>query len=646
MIDVAIIKQRLFRLRELMEHQGLDALIVNRGDEHLSEYLPPFKERLAFISGFIGSAGTVVILRNHDLSELGKKQLVIEKEDHLVTVKNSAAIFVDGRYTLQARNQVGADLFDVFQYNKVSLLEWIQTVLDEGVVGIDPKCISYHSFSKLKTDLQNLNISLVNTATNLIDELWTDKGNEEIASVEIFEDKYNGCPSLEKRRQIAKILREKQIDATLISKSESVNWLLNVRGRDIPNLPVVNSFLVLYSSEQVEWYIDPRKVPNSLLSSLQHHIGKIDYYSEDKLAELPRRLGKQGSVLYVDPATTNAWFIKLLEENNVQLVFGDDLCDMPKACKNPIEIAGMKKCHIRDAVAMCRFLAWLDHLTEPLFSQDKHADLDAKHLPALEFIRTHNEATLSEQLLKFRSEQEGFIEPSFDTISALGPNASIIHYNHVNLGNPRPLGLDGMYLVDSGGQYFDGTTDITRTIMVGPNVNNEMKERFTLVLKGVIAMHRIRFPKNTYGVMLDVLARAPLWQVGLNYEHGTGHGVGHCLNVHEGPQAISQRGGQVPLVEGMVTSIEPGYYKDNEYGIRLENLTVIEQARNQNSGANMCAFVPITFVPFDTRLIKKELLTENEKNWLNEYHFKVRELVKEHLSDFEISWLLRATSAI
>lgn len=644
MTDVELIKHRLQKLRSLLGTHEFDALIVNRGDEHLSDYLPPNKERLAYITGFTGSAGTAVILKAQSIKDISSSPISIEKEDLTVLLRNTAALFVDGRYTLQARVQANSEFFDSFQYNIVSMIEWLKAILPaNSVVGIDPMCVSYNSFNELKNELALNNITLKFTPNNFIDGIWQEKANEEFAPVVIFEDKYNGCPSVEKRKQIAKILRDKQLDALFISSSESVNWLLNVRGRDVPNLPVINSFLVIYSSEQIEWYVDQRKIPNDMLSELQHHFGKIDYYPEDKLLDLAKRLGKNHTQLYVDPRTTNAWIIHNLKAQGVEVTFGNDLCELPRGCKNPTEVEGMKKCHLRDAVAMCRFLAWLDHLTEPLINADPN---DEKHSPAYELALTHNEETISNQLFHFRSEQEGFIETSFDTISALGPNASLIHYNHVNLGNPRSLGLDSIYLVDSGGQYCDGTTDITRTVLVGPNPSKEIKERFTLVLKGLIAMHRIRFPKNTYGITLDVLARAPLWQYGLNYEHGTGHGVGHCLNVHEGPQSISQRGGQCPLQEGMVTSVEPGYYKDNEYGIRLENLTVVEKVKNNLNQSNMYAFTPITFVPFDTRLIAKELLTENEKNWLNEYHFKVRDIVKEHLSDFEISWLLKATAAI
>lgn len=644
MMDHSLLSGTLQRIRNLMQQNDLDALIINRCDEHLSEYLAPNAERLAYITGFTGSFGIAVILKEADLVTKLNTNLTIDQDSgSSITLKNSAAIFVDGRYTLQVRNQTDINQFDTFHFFKVKVEDWITAVLGNNAnVGIDPKCVSHEWFSKIKNLLQQANIKLVFTPFNFVDHIWTEKQKEEISPALIFDDKYNGCPSIEKRKLIANLLREKQIDATILSKSESVNWLLNIRGRDVPNLPVVNSFAVVYSSEHIEWYVNPAKVPATELAAFQHHFGNVDYYSEENLEDLTKRLGKNKCSIYVDPHSTNAWLIDSLIQSGASLTFGQDLCDLPKACKNPIEIQGMKRCHLRDAVAMCRFLAWLDHITEPFFTEAETENHSANY----ELAKSYNEASISDQLFKFRQEQDFFIETSFDTISSLGPNASIIHYNHKNLGTPRPLGLDPMYLVDSGGQYMDGTTDITRTILVGPGLTNEMKERFTLVLKGVIAMHRIRFPKNTFGISLDVLARAPLWQVGLNFDHGTGHGVGHCLNVHEGPQSISQRSGQIALREGMVTSIEPGFYKDNEYGIRCENLSVIETVRNSSNQSEMLAFVPITFVPFDIRLIKKELLTENEKMWINDYHFKVREIVKEHLSDFEIGWLLKATATI
>lgn len=631
---------RLQRLRKLMRQHNLDALIVTRCDEHLSEYLPPNSERLAFITGFTGSAGTAVILNDEHIISKLKNKIIKDSNNDEVTLVNPAALFVDGRYTIQARIQTNNNLYDVFHYTKVKLEDWITSILgSHASIGIDLKCISYNRYIQIKEALHNYQIELVCTGNNLIDEIWLDKAPVHPSPALIFEDHLNGCPSIEKRKLIANILKERKLDLTIISSSESVNWLLNIRGRDVPNLPVVNSFAVVYSCGDMEWYVDLKKIPSSKITEFQHHFGNISYLDESKLTDLFSRLAKHKYSVYIDANNTNAWIIENLKKANVPLTFGQDLCEYPKACKNPIELAGMKSCHCKDAVAMCHFLAWLDHLTEKIIDGSIGTG-------SLEIIKNNNEATLSDQLFKFRSERDDFIENSFDTISALGPNAAIIHYNHINLNRPRSLGKDPLYLVDSGGQYKEGTTDITRTVLVGPGLTEEMKERFTLVLKGMIALHLIKFPKGTYGSALDALARAPLWQHGLNYDHGTGHGVGHCLNVHEGPQSISSRSGQTPLVEGMITSIEPGYYKENEYGIRCENLGVVEVIHNSSFPNEMLTMVPITYVPFDIRLIKKEMLTDEEKRWINNYHTKVREIVKDHLSDLEKNWLLKATAAI
>ncbi len=652
-MDNFMFNTKLSKLRSIMSSEGLDALIVNREDEHLSEYLPKSSERLSYISEFTGSAGTAVILQNENKITNQSRILTHNDIGEEVALQNSAALFVDGRYTTQANIQVSHSEWDTFHFQHFKVITWLKKILTpKSKVGIDAKCISHKQFKELKNSLAESKIELVITSYNLIDALKQneialkekDDSPEEINCAYIYEDKYNGCPSIEKRKMIAQKLQELSVDLTIICKSESSNWLLNVRGNDVPNLPIVNGFLVVYASEHVEWYVDPRKIKPADLSNFQHHFGKIDYYPEENFWELLKRLGQSNSKIYLDPNETNAWIIENLIQYGASLTYGEDLCELPKAIKNPIEVAGMKKCHLRDSVAMCKFLAWLDNITEPLFIPKEELESNPNYNLLIEQIKLHNEQTISDQLFKFRAEQEHFVENSFDTISALGPNASVIHYNHKNLGNPRALGTDSIYLVDSGGQYLDGTTDITRTIAVGPNITEEIKTRFTLVLKGLIALHRVHFPKGINGGNLDVLARSPLWQQGLNFDHGTGHGVGHFLNVHEGPQSISPRNHSTPLQPGMITSIEPGYYKENEYGIRCENLSVVETVHKNNS-VTMLNLAPITFVPFDLRLINKDMLTDNERTWLNDYHFKIREIVKDHLNDSEINWLLKATVA-
>ncbi len=630
---------RLDRLRQQLRRADLAALIISHDDEHLSERLPPGRERLAFISGFTGSAGAAVVLA--DEYAIGKlRDKTAETDDGPAALAAPAALFTDGRYTAQARIQTDPKLFDVFHSGRVKISAWLAAVLGPGSnVGVDARCVSYSAFRKTAAELKSRGLNLTPTAANLVDEIWTDRPDPGRLPARIFDDRRNGNPSIEKRTMIARLLKERGADVTVIAGSESVNWLLNVRGRDVPGLPVVNSFAAVYSCEEVEWYVDLRKIPEEKISDFQHHFGHVTYMEESSLKDLFARLAKNKYTVYIDDRSTNAWIISSLIDAGVPVIFGPDLCELPKARKNPAELRGMKRCHHRDAVAVCRFLAWFDHLTEGLIS----GDIKPK---AEEIVRSHNEATLSEQLFRFRSEQDGFIENSFDTISALGPDAAIIHYNHATLNRPRGLGRDPLYLVDSGGQYDDGTTDITRTVLAGPGLTEDMKTTFTLVLKGMIALHRVKFPRGTFGGALDSLARAPLWQHGLNYDHGTGHGVGHCLNVHEGPQSISWRAGQTPLEEGMVTSIEPGCYVENEYGVRCENLCVVENVQDSQIHADMLAFIPLTYVPFDIRLIRKDLLTDGERNWINDYHLKVREIVREHLSDMEINWLLKATAAI
>jgi Xaa-Pro aminopeptidase len=645
MTDENVISDRLERLRSLLRENELDALIVKREDEHLSEYIAPENERLAYISGFTGSAGTAVILKEADFIKHQENKIWISDssgKEHLI--KNSCALFVDGRYVLQAQEQAPANFYDIFHFKEITVACWLKSILRNNKrIGFDPKCISGKEKEELKKELEYSKIILIPTESNLIDLIWPEKAENKPGKAYIYEDKYNGCPSIEKRHLIAEELKKRHLDATIISKSESVNWLLNVRGHDVPCLPVVNSFLAVYNCEHVEWYVSPQKIRSQDMSDFQHHFGNIDYYSEDELVKLAERLGKEKASVYVDPRYTNSWLMDLLDSKGCKIVPGPDFCEMPKAKKNPTEIQGMKRSHLRDAVAMCRFLAWLDQLTMPLITESSD---EQQHSSKWSVARSFDEAKIADQLFKFRKEQKSFLENSFDTISALGPNASIVHYNHINLGHPRPLGKDPMYLVDSGGHYADGTTDITRTVLVGPGLTSEMQERFTLVLKGLIALHSIHFPKGTCGTSLDVLARAPLWQNGLDYDHSTGHGVGQCLNVHEGPQSISQHSETTPLEPGMVTSIEPGFYKNGEYGIRCENLSVVETVRVGEYQTEMMNLTPITFVPFDIRLIRKEMLTEDEKQWINSYHMQVREIVKEHLSDFEISWLLKATAAI
>ena len=593
-----LIAPRIAALRAYMASHALDALIIPHDDEHLGEYLPAEAERLAWATGFTGSAGVAILLAEQ------------------------AALFVDGRYTLQARQQAPGELFQFLHLIEQPPVEWLLGQLDRRQkVGADPRLHSLSWFRNTSATLAQKEITLVALEQNPIDLHWQDRPTPSKAEVLLYDEKYCGQSSLSKREAIASKLRQQGLDAALLSQSESINWLLNIRGRDIPCFPVALCFAVIYSNVSVDFFVDTDKLN---CNGFNQHVGNdVSVYPLEKLGDVLKRIGEDRLKVLADADTTNAWSQLLLQQHGATLTQGQDPCMLPKASKNATELEGMRVAHQKDAVAMCRFLAWLDRQVE------KGLDGD--------------EGTLADQLLRFREEQDNFVEPSFASISALGPNAAMCHYHHTN-GTPRAFGQDGMYLIDSGGQYLEGTTDITRTVKVG-EVSDEMRQQFTRVLQGHIAIDRVRFPKGTSGIQLDILARMPLWQAGFNYDHGTGHGVGHFLSVHEGPQRIASKGSLVALEPGMVVSIEPGYYREGAFGIRCENLLVVEPS-DEPSEIPMYRFRRLTLVPFDVRLLDKSLLSDNEIAWINSYHAEVREAVMSHLSDHEMGWLLQATAAI
>ena len=593
-----LIAPRIAALRAYMASHALDALIIPHDDEHLGEYLPAEAERLAWATGFTGSAGVAILLTEQ------------------------AALFVDGRYTLQARQQAPSELFQFLHLIEQPPVEWLLGQLDRRQkVGADPRLHSLSWFRSTSATLAQKEITLVALEQNPIDLHWQDRPTPSKAEVMLYDEQYCGQNSLSKREAIASKLRQQGLDAALLSQSESINWLLNIRGRDIPCFPVALCFAVIYSNVSVDFFVDTDKLN---CNGFNQHVGNdVSVYPLEKLGDVLKRIGEDRLKVLADADTTNAWSQLLLQQHGATLTQGQDPCMLPKASKNATELEGMRVAHQKDAVAMCRFLAWLDRQVE------KGLDGD--------------EGTLADQLLRFREEQDNFVEPSFASISALGPNAAMCHYHHTN-GTPRPFGQDGMYLIDSGGQYLEGTTDITRTVKVG-EVSDEMRQQFTRVLQGHIAIDRVRFPKGTSGIQLDILARMPLWQAGFNYDHGTGHGVGHFLSVHEGPQRIASKGSLVALEPGMVVSNEPGYYREGAFGIRCENLLVVEPS-DEPSEIPMYRFRRLTLVPFDVRLLDKSLLSDSEIAWINSYHAQVREAVMSHLSDHEMGWLLQATAAI
>lgn len=625
-----------------MRERKLDAVIVAHDDEYLSYELNADCERLAYLTGFTGSAGFAVVL--NDESELLNKKEPLNfkgRDGGEYIFSRPAAVFVDGRYQVQVKNQIDPALYNSFNSAKVSPTDFITALLPRDArIGVNLNCISYKCYLNFKHELDKADLELVPLNHSLIDEIWEDRPEAVCSQVQIYPDEFNGCPSLQKRQNLARTLREEGLDATVISSPETICWLLNIRGRDRHCLPVINCRLVAYANEALEWYINSGHLNDDLQGDLEQHFGHVDIFPEDRFEDMLERLCNSRSKVYIDPAATNAAILKRLHEGGAEVIEGLGLCEIPKACKNDQELAGEHRAHLKDGVAMCRFLTWLDEQTE--LTKKTDAESFAK---ALKDISEHTLAVKAEDLRKVEGD---YIEPSFDTISALGPNAAMCHYNHRQVKTPRALGLDPLYLIDSGAHFIEGSTDITRTVMVGNNVTPEMKKMYTVVLKCHIALATAIFPRGTSGLQLDALARRPLWDLGLDYDHGTGHGVGHLLSVHEGPHGISKRYSQVELQPGMIVSIEPGFYKAEGYGIRLENLVQVCRCTAPNFSHMLC-FEPLTLVPFDLRLIERELLTPRERDWLNTYHQHVHNLITSAgttLSDLELNWLAAATASI
>lgn len=585
-------QSRVNAIREWLAQHNIDALLVPHEDEYLGEYVPAHNERLHWLTGFTGSAGAAVI------------------------TKDKAAIFVDGRYTVQVTKQVPADLFEYRHLIEEPALDWIKDHLaNDASVAIDPRMHNSAWLDMAQAKLAG-SLELKILDSNPIDELWHDRPAPVVSDVRLMATEAVGQSSESKRQEIAELVKKAGADSAVITALDSICWLLNVRGLDVSRLPVLLSHAILHSDSSVEYFLDPARLP----AEFDAHVGSgvTVHHPEALQARLETLTGKN---VLVDPATSNAWFKLVLQNAGASVVSKADPCLMPKAAKNAVEIAGMKACHIRDGVAMSKFLSWLD------------AEVVAGNL--------HNEATLADKLEAFRSEDPTLMDLSFDTISAAGGNAAMCHYNHENQPEPGKLELNTLYLVDSGGQYLDGTTDITRTIAIG-QPSQEMIKQFTLALKGHIGVARARFPKGTRGYQIDTLARQHLWAEGYDYDHGTGHGVGHFLSVHEGPASISKKQIDVPLTEGMVLSNEPGYYRADAFGIRIENLELVVETPT-NGDFPVLSFESLTRCPIDKRNINVDMLTRPELAWLNDYHQKVWDEISPLVEGDVKEWLRQAT---
>ncbi len=581
-------------LRAELARRGLDGFVVPHGDEHQGEYVPPSALRLTWISGFTGSAGVAVVLAER------------------------AALFVDGRYTLQAAAEADDALFEQVHLVEQPPHQWLATALPAGArLGYDPWLHTPNGVEQLRQACAKAGAQLVPCDSNPLDAVWADRPAPPRAPVIAHHADFAGCSAERKRTDLAQSLTAEKLDAAILSAPESIAWLLNLRGGDVPFTPLPLSFAIVNRDATVDLFMDDRK----LSSETRKHLGNA------VRAAAPAAFGPAldalgGKSVRLDPATTPSWIADRLTKAGAQIAPGADPCALPRACKNSVELDGMRRAHRRDGAALVRFLAWLSG-----------AAGDGKT----------TELSVAETLEGYRKNGEHYRGPSFPTISAAGPNAALPHY-HASEHSNRPLDKGQLYLVDSGGQYLDGTTDVTRTIAVGP-AGPEERRRFTLVLKGHIALARARFPQGTTGSQLDSLARQPLWTEGLDYDHGTGHGVGSYLGVHEGPQRISKLPSVQPLLPGMVLSDEPGYYKTGAYGIRIENLLAVRPWPGPGERETL-EFETLTLAPIDLALVERDLLTDAEADWLNAYHARVRGDLTPLLDAGTAHWLAEATRAI
>jgi Xaa-Pro aminopeptidase len=584
---------RLAALRAAMAAAGVDAFLVPRADAHQGENVAPRDERLAWLTGFTGSAGQAVVTRDR------------------------AAVFVDGRYRLQVRGQVDLDAFEVLRIPEDAPSDFLAAVLPGGGrVGFDPWLHTAKEVEALGAALEPRQVSLARV-DNLVDAVWSDQPPLPRGPIVAHPEALAGRGSAEKRAEIARGLVERDLAATVLTLPDSIAWLLNVRGSDVARTPVALAFAILGADGRVELFTEAAKVDAALRAHLGPEVTVLP--PEDFAARLAALRGR----VAVDQASAPVWVSDRLAEAGVEVVWARDPCVLPKACKTPAELDGMRAAHLRDGVAMARFLAWLE--------------------------ATAPEGGLSEidvvtELERIRAATGELREISFDTICGAGPDGAIVHYR-VSRDSNRPVRAGELLLVDSGAQYLDGTTDITRTVAVGP-VPAEAVRPFTLVLKGMIAMCRLAWPAGLAGRDIDAVARVALWRDGLDYDHGTGHGVGAYLGVHEGPQSLSRRGVE-PLLPGMIVSIEPGYYREGAFGIRSEVLAVVRGPAVPPGGEReMLGFEVLTLAPFDRRLIDPGALEPAERAWLDGYHARVAEALVPLLDAETARWLRAACASL
>jgi Xaa-Pro aminopeptidase len=557
----------LSALREELSRQGLDGFIISRADEHLGEYVPPSAERLAWLTGFTGSAGLAIVLPDR------------------------AAVFTDGRYTLQLAEPA---LWERKHVTEDPPPSWLAANIQNGArVGYDPMLFAEEGLARYA----EAGITLHSVERNPVDAVWTDRPPPPAVPARPHPLRFAGRSADEKRAQIARALTDARQDAAVLTEPSSIAWLLNIRGGDVPFTPFALGFAIVHADGAVELFMEPAKLPEATRAWLGNAVSIAP--REALAVALARLTGKR---VRVDSSGSPVWFAHRLREAGATVVSGPDPCLLPKACKNEVEQQGARNAHVRDAVAVCRFLHWV-----------------SRQAPG----GGETEMSAAERLLALRREEEGFRGESFPAISGAGEHGAIIHYRVTPESN-RAIRPNEVYLIDSGAQFPDGTTDITRTVWTGPDAApDDVRQRVTRVMQGHIAIATLVFPSGVSGAHVDAFARRALWAAGLDYDHGTGHGVGSYLSVHEGPVSLSRLARPVPIAEGMILSNEPGYYLPDHYGIRLENLLLVQPADLPNASKPFLRFETLTLAPFDTRLLDVTMMTPAECDWLDAYHARV-----------------------
>ncbi len=588
--------EKLAALRSQLQKHGVDGMIVPRTDEYQNEFVPECFERLAWLTGFTGSAGYAIVLAN------------------------IAAVLSDGRYTIQLKQQVDGKLFETGDSTKVTIADYLGHDAKAGdIIGYDPKLHTPKQIANISDKLKAKNITLRALTRNPIDEIWADRPAEPLDAVELFPEQYAGKSSAQKRLAIAQFIKDQGAKAVIITLPDSIAWLLNIRGADVAHNPVALSYAVLHDDARLDWFIAGKKTSPEILRGVGN---TVQVFEPDQLPNKIAALANDDKrAVMLDTQRSSKYFLDLLKSNGIAVREDKDPCIIPKAVKTVAEQEAMVSAHVRDGAAVTKFLYWLS----------SHA-------------QGETEITIADKLESFRQNDPMYRDSSFETICGWAGNGAIVHYR-ADQKTAATVKGSGILLIDSGGQYADGTTDITRTVAVGAP-NAEMKDRFTRVLKGHIALAQARFPAGTSGAQLDTLARQALWQAGLDYAHGTGHGVGCYLSVHEEAASISPRGAD-PLLPGMIVSNEPGYYKEGEYGIRIENLILcLASGDKTDDGREILYFETLTLAPIDLTLVDTRMLTDIEREWLNAYHRRVKDILSPMLSADEKAWLRDAAREI